>query len=78
MPHTVATGVAGDPTAPGSPQRRRGEQEAAAVVGAQPVGKLRQAPDLAQVHAGLEQAVLVQRQHGALPGLQRSIVDLNR
>ena len=59
---TVATGVSGEPTAPGQPQRRRGEQEAAAVVLAQPRRQLVQVPHLAERDAQLEQAEVVDRQ----------------
>ena len=62
----------------GKAQRRRGQKEAAAVVGAQPVRQLREAPQLAQVDAGPEQAVLVQRQGRALAGPQSHVVDLHR
>src|SRR5262249_13921596 len=60
------------------PERRRGEQKPAAVAGPQPVGELREAPQLPQVDSDLEQAVLVQRQQGALSGLQRLVGELHR
>ena len=46
--HTVAIGVTGEPTMPGMPQRRRGQQEAAAAVLAQPRRQLVQIPHLAR------------------------------
>ena len=46
----------------GQPQRRRGEQEAAAVVLAQPRRQLVEVPHLAERHAELEQAQVVDRQ----------------
>ncbi|WP_178386473.1 hypothetical protein, partial [Pseudomonas aeruginosa] len=46
----------------GKPQGRRRQQKAVAPARAQPFGQRREVPQLAQVHAQLEQAMLVQRQ----------------
>ena len=46
----------------GQAQGRRGEQEAGPAVLPEPGGEFAQVPQLAQVHAELEQAVLVQGQ----------------
>ena len=68
---TVATGVSGEPTPPGSRSGRRGEQEAAAVVLAQPGRELVQVPHLAERDAELEQAEVVDRQQ-RVPALDRA------
>ncbi len=59
----MATGVTGDPIAPGEPQRRRRQEEPVATLGAQPVGQVAQIPEFAERQAELEQAVMMQRQH---------------
>jgi hypothetical protein len=58
--HTVAIGVAGEPT-PRQAQRRRGQRSGCALL-SQPAGELGEVEHLAEVDAVLEQAVLVQRQ----------------
>ena len=57
---TVATGVTGAAHRAGQTQRRRGQQEARAAVLAQPLRELGEIPELAERHAELEQAQLVQ------------------
>src|SRR6185437_3364051 len=56
---------------PGQAQRRRGQQEAIALVGAEPIGELGEIPDLAEIDAELEQAMRVQGQRRAMVLLAR-------
>src|SRR5262245_57776681 len=55
----------------GQAQRRRGQEEAVAPVLAQPGRQRRELPELAEIDAELEQAVLVQRQHRMAAGARR-------
>ena len=66
---TVATGVAGEPTAPGSRSGGAVSRKRLRLLRAQPVGELAQVPDLAEIDAELEQAMRVQRQRGAMVGM---------
>src|SRR5471032_2260122 len=50
----------------GQTQRRGGEQEARALLVAQPQREILQPPDLAEIESQLEQAVIVDRQRGML------------
>ena len=86
IPHAESL-QATTPSPPASPANRprraaaaagRGQQEAERPRSAQPVRQLGQVPDLAQVHAELEQAMLVQRQRGAVAGCVRRRVRLDR
>ena len=59
-------GVGGRADGTGQVEWRRRHEEAAAVVGAQPVRELGEPPDLAEIDAGLEEAVLMERQRRVL------------
>ncbi len=55
-------GVGGGADRAGEAQRRGGQEEARAAVGAQPVGEVGEEPDLAEINPELEEAMRVQRQ----------------
>ena len=54
QPSNCCNGGCRRPHGPGQPQRWSGKQEAAAVVGAEPVGQLREAEQFAKIDAGPE------------------------
>src|SRR5437763_3133719 len=59
-------GIGGGADGAGEAQRRRGQEEPRAAIGAQPIGQIRQQPDLAEIDAELKEAMRVQWQRRAM------------